>query len=155
LKTRLKGKGLLQGAKNVIWDSIVAKVAKFRVYINFIDDKDNLAITTRRRCIVVSETMAKKPSEWAQNDINLLNSIPTTEPQTIGVKYRATLIIWARRVIAKHNLLKSVKTKAMQMDQRIHEFKDMFEELFVKGIPSFWDGKGKLYAQEEYKSHLT
>ena len=79
----------------------------------------------------------------------MLNSIPTAELQTIGVKYKSTLIIWARRVISKNNLLKSVQTKAMQMDQSIHEFKYLFEELFVKGLPPFWDGKGKLHDQEE------
>jgi hypothetical protein len=155
MKTRLRGKGLLQGAKHIIWDSIVVEAAKFRVYLNFINDKDSMAITARSRCTVVNETLAKKPSEWAQNAINLLNSIPTTELQTIGVKYRTTLIIWARRVIAKHNLLKSVQTKAIQMEQSIQEFKDLFEELFIKGLPPFWDGKGKLYDQEEYNSHLA
>jgi hypothetical protein len=37
----------------------------------------------------------------------------------------------------------------------VKEFKDMFEELFIKGLPPFWDGKGKLYDQEEYNAHLT
>jgi hypothetical protein len=27
--------------------------------------------------------------------------------------------------------------------------------LFIKGLPPFWDGKGKLYDQEEYNSLLT
>jgi hypothetical protein len=31
------------------------------------------------------------------------------------------------------------------MEQSIQEFKDMFEEFFIKGLPPFWDGKGKLY----------
>jgi hypothetical protein len=155
LKMRLRGKGLLQGAKHIIWDSIAVEAAKFRVYLNFINDKDNMAITARSRCTVVNETLAKKPSEWAQNAINLLNSIPTAELQTIGVKDRTTLIIWARRVIAKHNLLKSVQTKATQMEQSVQEFKDLFEELFIKGLPPFWDGKGKLYDQEEYNALLT
>jgi hypothetical protein len=31
----------------------------------------------------------------------------------------------------------------------------LFEELFIKGIPPFWDGKGKLYDQEEYNALLT
>jgi hypothetical protein len=112
LKMRLRGKGLLQRAKHIIWDSIVVEASNFKVYLNFINDKDNIAITTRRRCTVVNETLAKNPSEWDQNSISLLNSIPTVEFQTIGVKHRTTLIIWARRVIAKHNLLKSVQTKA-------------------------------------------
>ena len=119
MKTRLRGKGLFQGSKYIIWDSIVAKVAKSRVYSNFINDKDSMAITTRRRCTVVNETLANKPSKWAQNFISLLNSIPTAKLQTIGVKYRTTLIIWARRVIGKHNLLKSFQTKAIQMEQSI------------------------------------
>jgi hypothetical protein len=125
------------------------------VYLNFINDKDSMDITTRSRCTVVNETLAKKPSEWAQNSIKLVNSIPTAEIQTIGFKYRTTLIISTKRIIAKHNLLKSVQTKAIQMEKSIHEFKDMFEELFMKGLPPFWDGKGKLYDQEEYNSHLT
>ena len=77
MKIRLRGKGLLHGAKHIIWDSIVVEDAKLRVYLNFMNDKDNMVITTRSRCNVVYETLAKKPSEWAQNDINLLNSIPT------------------------------------------------------------------------------
>ena len=41
------------------------------------------------------------------------------------------------------------------MEQSVQEFKDLFEELFIKGLPPFWDGKGKLYDQEEYNARLT
>jgi hypothetical protein len=41
------------------------------------------------------------------------------------------------------------------MDQSIQEFKDTFEQLFFKGLPPFWDGKGKLYDPEKYNSLLT
>ena len=27
--------------------------------------------------------------------------------------------------------------------------------MFIKGLPPFWDGKGKLYDWEEYNSHLA
>jgi hypothetical protein len=47
------------------------------------------------------------------------------------------------------------KPKSIQMEQSIQEFKDMFEQLFIKGLPPFWDGKGKLYDQEEYNSLLS
>jgi FtsZ-binding cell division protein ZapB len=46
LKTRLKGKTLLEGAKHVIWDAISAEVSKFRVYLNFINDKYKVTTTT-------------------------------------------------------------------------------------------------------------
>jgi hypothetical protein len=95
------------------------------VYLNFINDKDSMDITSRSRCTIVNETLANKPSEWAQNPINLLNFIPTAELQTIGVKDRTTLIIRDKRVISKHNLLKSVQTKAYRwskvyMNSRIY-----------------------------------
>jgi hypothetical protein len=144
LNSRLRGKGLLQGDKHIIWDSIVVEAAKFRSYLNFVSDKDNIAITSMHRCTVVNETLAKNPSEWAQNSINILNSVPPTDLQTIGVKDRTALIIWARRIITKHDLLKSVLNKAIQMEQSVQNFKNLFEELFIKGLPSFWDGKGKL-----------
>jgi hypothetical protein len=41
------------------------------------------------------------------------------------------------------------------MEQSIQEFKDLFEEFFIEGLLPFWYGKGKLYDQEEYNSHLT
>jgi hypothetical protein len=155
LKIRLKGKALLQGDKHIIWDVVAVEAAKFWVYMNLINDRDNIAFTARSRCTVVNETLAKNPSEWAHNTIDLINSMPTTDVHTIGVKDRTPLIIWARRITAKHNFLKSVQTKAMQMEQSIQEFKDAFEQLFIKGLPPFWDGKGKLYDQEEYNSLLT
>jgi FtsZ-binding cell division protein ZapB len=119
LKTRLKGKTMLHGGKHVIWDAIAVEATKFKVYLNFINDKDNVATTARSRCTVVNETLAKKPSEWAQNAIDLLNSVPTADLQTIGVNDRTVLIIWARRIIAKHNLLKSIQNKAMKMEHNI------------------------------------
>jgi hypothetical protein len=93
LKMILKGKGPLQGAKHIIWDSVATEAAKFKVYLNFINDKDNMAIKARSRCTVVNETLAKKPSIWTQNSINLLKSIHTVELHTIGVKDKTTLII--------------------------------------------------------------
>jgi hypothetical protein len=41
------------------------------------------------------------------------------------------------------------------MEQSVQEFKDLFDELFIKGLPPFWDGKGNLYDQEEYNARLT
>jgi predicted nuclease with TOPRIM domain len=62
LKTRLKGKTLLQGSKHVIWDMIAVEVAKFRSYMNFINDKDNIVATAQNNRVVVNELLAKNPS---------------------------------------------------------------------------------------------
>jgi FtsZ-binding cell division protein ZapB len=63
MKTRLRSKGLLHGAKHIIWDSIIVEASKFRVYLNFINDKDSMAIIARSKCTIVNETLANKPSE--------------------------------------------------------------------------------------------
>jgi hypothetical protein len=86
--------------------------------------------------------------------INLLNAIPIVDLQTIGVKDRIAVIISARRIIAKHNLLRLVQNKVVQMEHDIQYFKYAFEQLFSKGIPSFWDGKVSLYNQEDYHTLL-
>jgi hypothetical protein len=75
LNSILRGKDLLQGAKHIIWDFVTAKATKFRSYLNFVNDKDNIAITDKNRCIVVNDTLSKNPFEWAKNGINILNSI--------------------------------------------------------------------------------
>jgi hypothetical protein len=69
----------LQGSKHIIWDYIAAEAAKFRSYLNFVSNKDNIAITTMHRCTVDNETLSKNPSEWEQNAINILNSVPPAD----------------------------------------------------------------------------
>jgi hypothetical protein len=59
---RLRGKVLFQGDKHITWESIVVEAAKFKVYLNFINDKDSIAIIARSRCTIVNETLAKEPS---------------------------------------------------------------------------------------------
>jgi hypothetical protein len=42
----------------------------------------------------------------------------------------------------------------MQMEHNIHKFKYAFEQLFIKGFPSFWNDRGSLYNQEDYNTLL-
>jgi hypothetical protein len=41
------------------------------------------------------------------------------------------------------------------MEQSVQDFKNLFEELFIKGLPSFWDGKGNFHDKKEYNALLT
>jgi len=76
LNSRLRVKIMMQGAKHIIWDSMVFEAAKFRSYLNFVNDTNNIAIPTRYRCTIVNDTLSKNPSEWEQNASNFLNSFP-------------------------------------------------------------------------------
>jgi len=116
LNSRIKGKGALQGDKHVLWDSLAADITKFRQYLNFFDDKNTVTVIAGNKCAVVNETLLKIPLDWAQNAINLLNSVSNVDLQTIGFKDRTAIIIWARKIIGKHNHIKNVQTKAKQME---------------------------------------
>jgi hypothetical protein len=41
------------------------------------------------------------------------------------------------------------------LEKSVQDFKDLFEELFINGLPSLWYGKGKLHEQESYNALLT
>jgi hypothetical protein len=41
------------------------------------------------------------------------------------------------------------------LEKSVQDFKDLFEELFIKDLPSLWDGKVKLHEQESYNALLT
>ena len=73
LKERNTGKAPLQGAKNIIWDTLSVEVTKIRHYLNFIDDQSALVNLATQRLKLANETMEKKPLNTAQNALNFLN----------------------------------------------------------------------------------
>ena len=78
--------------------------------------------------------------------------VPDAELWNPGTKDRIDIIIWNGKIIGKHNNVRNVQGKANQMIQSVQSFKNMFSQLFQKGIPSFWDDKEKLIPQEEYQN---
>ena len=73
LKERNIGKGPLQGAKHIIWDTLSVEITKFRHYFNFIDDQSILINIAIQILKLVNETMERKPLGTAQNALNFLN----------------------------------------------------------------------------------
>ena len=75
LKERNIGKGPLQGAKHIIWDTLSIEVTKFIHYLNFVDDQCILINLANQRLKLVNETMDRKPLATTQNALNFLNSL--------------------------------------------------------------------------------
>ena len=94
LKERNTGKGPLQGAKHIIWDTLSVEVTKFRHYLNFIDDQSALVNLANHKLKLANETMERKPLNIAQNALNLLNSLTYQKLQDIGIKYRVDIVLW-------------------------------------------------------------
>ena len=75
--------------------------------------------------------------------------------QEMEIRVRLAVILWARKFINKHNLVKFVQEKANQMLLEVKDFKKMFQEWFDEGLPPFWVDNGKLFSQEQYHKLLV
>ena len=95
--------------------------------------------------------MAKRTPDIAQDSINLLNTTTNEKFHILGVKDQITVIMWARRVIWKQFFVNNVKAKAEEMNNAVHQMKNLFQPLFKIGLPTFWDSFGKLIPTAEHQ----
>ena len=83
--------------------------------------------------------MENKPLNTTQNALNFLNSITYQNLQEIGIEDIVAIVLWSKKFINKHQLMKVVQDKVNAMSSRINDFRRAFTELFEDGLPSFWD----------------
>jgi len=95
----LTGRSSLLGAMHLIWDVIVNSVVDLRPYLDMLEDKATLYCKALHKCVVINETMAKRTPDVAQNTISLLNKTTNDQLQTLEVKDRITVMMWARKVM--------------------------------------------------------
>ena len=153
LKEKCIGKGPLQGAKHIIWDTLSIEVTKFRHYLNYIDDLCGLIDSAQQRLRVVNEHMAKRPLATAQNTLDFLNSLTYQKLHDMGIKDRVSIVLSAKKIIHKHQLMKIVQDRSEELMVQVNRFKKEFEGLFEDGLPCFWNEKGRMLPQEHY-NHL-
>ena len=91
----------------------------------------------------------------AQNTLNFLNSSTYQKLHDIGIKDRISIVLWAKKFIHKHHLMKTVQDRADEMVSQVNNFKQVFKELFEDCLPSFWDEEGRLFSQDHYHSLLV
>jgi len=150
----LMGRSVLLGARHLIWDVIVSSVVDFRPYLDMLEDKATLSCKALHKCVVLNETMIKRTPDIAQNVISLLNTVTNDQLQTLGVKDKIAVMMWARKVVCKHNYANNVKSKAEEMRNAVHQVKSLFQPLFNIGLLAFWDSLGKLVLVVEHQSTL-
>ena len=122
------------------------EITKFRHYLNFIDDESALVNLATQISKLANETMEKKPLNTAHNALNFLNSLTYQNLQDIGIKDKVAIVLWEKKFINKHQLMKVVQDKANKISSQIKDFKLAFKYLFDDGIPSFWDDEGQLFS---------
>ena len=119
LKERSIGKAPLQGAKHLIWDTLSVEITKFRHFLNLIDDQSASVNLATQRLKLENEIMEKKPLNTTHNALNFLNSLIYQKLQDIGIKDRVDIVLWEKKFINKHQLMKVVQDKANTMSTQI------------------------------------
>ena len=97
--------------------------------------------------------MVKRPLTTAQNTLDFLNSLTYQKLHDIGIKDRVSIVLSAKKIVHKHQLMKVVQDKSEELMVEVNRFKKEFERLFEEGLPCFWNEKGRLLSQEHY-NHL-
>ena len=84
------------------------EITKFRHYLNFIDDESALVNLDTQRLNLANETMENRPLNTSQNALNFLNYLTYQNLQDIGIKDRVAIVLWTKKFINKHQLMKVV-----------------------------------------------
>ena len=71
----MNGKLQLQGAKHIIWDHITLEVTKLWVFLNFVEDKRVLVVSSLVKYEVENEIMPRRPATKAHNSIAFLSHL--------------------------------------------------------------------------------
>ena len=74
--------------------------------------------------------MEKRPLVTAQNTLNFLNSLSYQKLQELGINDRVSIVMWAKKIIHKHHLIKMVQDKSEGLSLQVNNFKQEFKELF-------------------------
>ena len=126
-----------------------------RPYLDYILDKEIVMQSAKQGVTVVKERLNKKPIEIANNTIDFMNGLKKDELKEANIKDRISIITWARKVVNKHHHLDIVQVDIDRMTHQVKMFMDMFDPLFKKGLPLFWEEKGSMLSQKEYQDHLN
>ena len=110
LKEKSIGNGPLQGEKHIIWDTLSIEITKFRHYLNFIDDLSILTDSVQQKLKLVNEHMAKRPHYSSERiKFSEFTDIPKVARH---IKDRISIVLWAKKIIHKHHLMKTVQDKS-------------------------------------------
>ena len=86
---------------------------------------------------MVKQVFNKKPIDTSNNAIKFLNSLTEEEIKKLNIHDRVLVITWARKVVNKYHHLETVEAKIDIMHHQIKEFIELFNPLFIRGIPFF------------------
>ena len=79
---------------------------------------------------MLQQILARRPREEAQNKIIVLNAASREGLIAMGVTNGIALLVAARRMSTKHNLLQNALARIEIMHQGLEKFNKLFQPLF-------------------------
>ena len=71
-----------------------------------------------------------------------------------NIQDRILVITCARKLVNKYHHLEMVQAKIDVMHHQIKGFIELFNPLFRRGLPFFWEEKGGMWFQKDYNDKL-
>ena len=109
----------------------------------------------KRKVQVVLGEVQRRPLETAENAINFLSSFSDDSTNRYGIQKRVVVVSRARKVVAKHRMLEIVRAKIEAIEHKVLKVIKLFKPLVIKVLPFFWEEKGPLLSQKEYREYLV
>ena len=95
---------------------------------------------------MVKHVLNKNPNATTNNAIKFLNRLTEEEINKENIQDRVLVITWARKVVNKYHHLETVQAKIDVMHHQVKEFIELFNPLFRRGLPFFWEEKGGMWS---------
>ena len=90
---------------------------------------------------MVKYVLHKNPIDTAHNAISFLNSLNEDEIKKENIQDRVLVIALASKVVNKYHHLETVQEKIDVMHHQIKGYIELFNPLFKRGLPFFWEEK--------------
>ena len=78
--------------------------------------------------------MEKRPLTTAQNTLNFLNSLTYQKLHDMGIKDRISIVMWAKRIIHKHHLMKKDQIDEKEIMEELMSQTPIREDLSIVNI---------------------
>lgn len=99
--------------------------------------------------------MVRRSIDIAKVVISFMNIASKEYLQDLGVSDRLAIIMFAEKVLGKHNQVKYFQNKVDALPKKATNFKSRFAKFIKKGLPCFWDNNEYLIPQETYHAILS
>ena len=83
-----------------------------------------------------------------------MNNLTQEDIKKANIQDRVFFITWERKVINKYHHVETIQAKVDVMHNRVKEFIQIFNPLFKRGLPFFWEEKGGMWSQKQYNDRL-